>query len=141
MLLLGRWSMFTGWADFFRELFRRNKKEFVSADARYELKKDQRSYEMLSKDSSAVVTPLSPAVKSPASPSSGARTPDYFGRTARYNPPPRSFSSPRPPQSPPPGVAPPPPLNGWDSSMRVYSRSPPKPFGYEDMNPLAMNRI
>jgi len=140
MLLLGRWSMFTGWAELFRHLFRGRKKEFVSVDARYDMKKEQRSYEMLSRDSSAVVTPLSPAVKSPASPSSGMRTPDYFGRTARYNPPPRSFSNPRPPQSPPPGVAPPPPMNGWDSS-RMYTRSPPQPNGFEDMNPLGMNRI
>lgn len=28
---------------------------------------------------------------------SGRRTPDYFGETARYNPPARSFSNPRPP--------------------------------------------
>lgn len=28
---------------------------------------------------------------------SGRRTPDYFGQTARYNPPARSFSNPRPP--------------------------------------------
>jgi hypothetical protein len=117
--------MFTGWWELLRSLSAKDKKEFVSVDARYELKKDTRSYEMLSRDSSAVVTPLTP-VKSPMSPTSGRRTPDYFGQTARYQPPVRSFSSPRPPQTPP----------TWDA-QQTHAR----PNGYEDMNPLGMNRI
>jgi hypothetical protein len=125
LFLLGRWSMAIGWVDLAKSLRSRNKKEFVSVDARYDLKKDTRAYEMLSRDSSAVVTPITP-VKSPIS--SGRRTPDYFGQTARYQPPVRSFSSPRPPQSPPPPT--------WDA-RNTYARS----NGFEDMNPLGMNRI
>jgi len=123
LFLLGRWSMVTGWFELIPSLTNRNKKEFVSVDARYEVKKDTRSYEMLSRDSSAVVTPLSP-VKSPTS---GRRTPDYFGQTARYHAPARSYSSPRPPQAQTPA---------WDPKQ-TFAR----PDGYEDMNPLGMNRI
>lgn len=133
LVLLGRWSMVTGWRDFFLNVPNRNKREFVSVDARLDdLKKDTRSYEMLSRDSGktmddvvtrSVVTPLSPIAKSSLrSPSvnrdyanyynnllqqerrisgnvDGRRTPDYFGQTARYQTPARSFSSPRPPQT------------------------------------------
>uniref|UniRef100_L2G0B5 G-protein coupled receptors family 2 profile 2 domain-containing protein n=1 Tax=Colletotrichum fructicola (strain Nara gc5) TaxID=1213859 RepID=L2G0B5_COLFN len=132
LFLLGRWAMVLGWIDLVTSLGGRNKKEFVSVDARYDVKKDTRAYEMLSRDSSAVVTPVSP-VKSPVvSPNSGRRTPDYFGQTARYQPPMRSFSSPRPPQTPP----------TWDARA-TYARpeSRARPDGFEDMNPLGMNRI
>ncbi|GKT55380.1 G-protein coupled receptor [Colletotrichum tofieldiae] len=132
LFLLGRWAMVLGWVDLFSSCRGRNKKEFVSVDARYDVKKDTRAYEMLSRDSSAVVTPISP-VKSPvASPNSGRRTPDYFGQTARYQPPMRSFSSPRPPQTPP----------TWDARA-TYARpeSRARGDGFEDMNPLGMNRI
>jgi hypothetical protein len=125
--------MVTGWAELFMNVPNRNKREFVSVDARLDdLKKDTRSYEMLSGDTGKsmddvvtppVVTPLSPVAKSSMrSPSSsrdytnyynnliqqeqriggnidGRRTPDYFGHTARYHTPARSFSSPRPPQT------------------------------------------
>jgi hypothetical protein len=130
--------MVTGWYDLLMHVPSRNKREFVSVDARLDdLKKDTRSYEMLSRDSgktmddivtSPVVTPLSPIAKSslrsPRSPSTasngdyanyynnlvtqdnriagtidGRRTPDYFGQTARYHTPARSFSSPKPPQT------------------------------------------
>ncbi|WDK13783.1 hypothetical protein CGRA01v4_05063 [Colletotrichum graminicola] len=131
LFLLGRWAMVLGWIDLFSSCGR-SKKEFVSVDARYDVKKDTRAYEMLSKDSNAVITPITP-VKSPiASPSSGRRTPDYFGPTARYQPPMRSFSSPRPPQTPP----------AWDAQA-TYARpeSRPRGEGLEDMNPLGMNRI
>lgn len=110
-LLLGRWSMVTGWGELFMNVPNRNKREFVSVDARLDdLKKD-------------TLTPLSPIAKSSLrSPSAsrdytnyynnliqqenriggnidGRRTPDYFGQTARYHTPARSFSSPRPPQT------------------------------------------
>lgn len=121
---------------------------------------------MLSRDSGkteSVLTPLS-ATKPPVSPrEDGRRTPDYFGPTtrsiagpglgnssgnvngngniensnendsfgltARYQPPQRSFSSPRPPQQ-----------VSWASNSTYYTRTPQK-TGYEDMNPLGMNRI
>ncbi|KAH8910669.1 hypothetical protein BR93DRAFT_873113 [Coniochaeta sp. PMI_546] len=114
-LLLGRWSMVTGWGELFRSVPNRNKREFVSVDARLDdLKKDTRSYEMLSRDTGktmddvvtpSVVTPLSPIAKSSLRKNriggniDGRRTPDYFGQTARYHTPARSFSSPRPPQT------------------------------------------
>jgi hypothetical protein len=123
--------MFTGWYDLFMSFLpsERRQKEFVSVDARYETKKDSRnsrSYEMLSRDSSAVVTPLSP-VKSPPS---GRRTPDYFGQTARYHAPARSFSSPRPPQTTP-----------WDAQQTFARPERPERPEQHDLNPLGMNRI
>lgn len=121
LFLLGRWSMATGWAELIKTPFKRNKKEFVSVDARTEVKKDTRSYEMLSRDSSAVVTPLS-SVKSP---NDGRRTPDYFGRTERYHAPIRSFSSPRPP-----------PSSSWDAEDTYALSNHP----YKEVNPLGMNR-
>ncbi|KAG9507463.1 hypothetical protein J7337_001015 [Fusarium musae] len=119
ILFLGRWSMVQGWIDLIKKPFTRNKKEFVSVDARVDVKNHPRSYEMLSRDSSAAVTPITP-VKSPES---GRRTPDYFGSTARYHAPVRSFSSPRPP---PTGRE-----TGDSYPMLTYSK---------EMNPLAMNR-
>ncbi|KAK2060508.1 hypothetical protein LY76DRAFT_411588 [Colletotrichum caudatum] len=121
LFLLGRWAMVLGWIDLFSSCGR-SKKEFVSVDARYDVKKDTRAYEMLSKDSNAVITPITP-VKSPlASPNSGRRTPDYFGQTACY----------QPPQTPP----------TWDAQA-TYARPEPQARGdgFEDMNPLGMNRI
>lgn len=116
--------MFTGWVDLVRSILpsNRKQKEFVSVDARYENKKDlrtPRSYEMLSRDTSAGVTPLSPA----QSPLSGRRSPDYFGRTARYHAPTTSFSSPRPPAR-----------GSWDP-QQTYARP-----GVEKLNPLGMNK-
>jgi hypothetical protein len=141
--------MFTGWAELFRRLLTGKSGEFVSVDARYDSKNDHSSYEMLSKDESGVVTSLPPVHLTPASPTSGGGhrrtdTPDYFGQTARYQPPPRSFSSPRPP--------------GWDPATtyarpvddgRYYEEqmqgrlSPPGRRVHEDysLNPLGMNRI
>ncbi|KAF4427455.1 g- coupled receptor [Fusarium acutatum] len=119
ILFLGRWSMVQGWIDLIKKPFTRNKKEFVSVDARVDVKNHPRSYEMLSRDSSAAVTPITP-VKSPES---GRRTPDYFGSTARYHAPVRSFSSPRPP-----------------TTGRETGDSYPMPTYSKEMNPLAMNR-
>lgn len=144
LLLLGRWSMVTGWKDMFSRAPNRNKREFVSVDARLDdLKKDTRSYEMLSRDTGktmddvvtpSLVSPLTPIAKTPISPS-GRRTPDYFnqsygqnyGQTARYHTPARSFSSPRPPQS-----------VTWDA-RETYARNGDDK--YEKLNPLGMNRI
>ncbi|CAK7272578.1 hypothetical protein SEPCBS57363_005201 [Sporothrix epigloea] len=200
LFLLGRWSFIQGWMDLLGPASRKNKREFVSVDARMDnarmddLKKNTRSYEMLSRDASSSVMdnaghgghdeamavarkdidtgsrvssptafasratmspPLgsrnladmrslspgsiheSPRIDSPppavtemdpkaglglnrfgstshnrygshnsnmsvdgignSSVRSGRGTPDHFGQTARYNPPIRSFSSPRPP--------------------------------------------
>lgn len=131
-LFLGRWSMFTGWHELlFGSFSERNKKEFVSVDARLDdLKKD-------------TLTPVSPMAKLPLrSPSSlphdsrrdssndGRRTPDYFGQTARYHAPVRSFSNPRPPQQHPTVT--------WDA-RQTYAR--PKQAEDEYVNPLGLNRI
>ncbi|KAK4129323.1 hypothetical protein N657DRAFT_67823 [Parathielavia appendiculata] len=152
LLLLGRWSMATGWLDMCTSVPNRNKREFVSVDARLDdLKKDTRSYEMLSRDTGktmddsvtpSVVTPISPThartlAGSPVNHdyihmpnSDGRRTPDYFGNTARYHTPARSFSSPRPPQT-----------VHWDA-RETYAR-PTSPYSQQDryVNPLGMNRI
>ncbi|KAI5920017.1 hypothetical protein F4810DRAFT_452046 [Camillea tinctor] len=137
LLLLGRWSMVTGWIEWFGS-FKGEKKEFVSVDARIELKNDPRSYEMLSRDpakAEQVLTPTS-TLKSPMN---GRKTPDYFGQTAQYQPHQRSFSAPRAPQQ----------QVHWDT-MQAYENypQPPAPVqtyvyqqGYEHMNPLGMNRI
>lgn len=156
LFLLGRFSMFTGWVDFFGKFVNREKKEFVSADARLDdMKRDTRSYEMLSRDSGktlddvvtpSVGTPISPLARAyMASPSAsndlpfhyngdgkeGRRTPDYFGNTVRYHTPARSFSSPRPPQT-----------VTWDS-RETYAQ--PERYGSPEnrdyVNPLGMNQI
>jgi hypothetical protein len=155
-LLLGRWSMITGWRDL---LFSpsRSKREFVSVDARLDdLKKDTRSYEMLSRDDSgkimdhsvtpSIVTPISPTLArsgmgSPTmnnnhqDPESGRRTPDFFGQTQRYHTPARSFSSPRPPQQA---------TVTWDPTETYARGQSPypqdgSPTNY--VNPLGMNRL
>lgn len=115
--------MATGWLDLIKSPFTRNKKEFVSVDARYDMKNDPRSYEMLSKETSIVVTPLSPV----RSPSNGRKTPDYFGQTARYHAPSRSYSTPRAPQM------------SWDP-QQTYAR-PTDGYKQDEINPLGMNRI
>lgn len=128
--------MLTGWATLFKSIFTKNseekKKEFVSVDARYEIKNEQRSYEMLSRESSAMVTPVSPG--NVYSPEPGRRTPDYFGQTARYHAPARSYSSPRPPTQ-----------HSWNAQQTFADPGRQtqqyRPNGYEDMNPLGMNRI
>lgn len=166
LVLLGRVSMLTAWRDLAFS-FGRNKKEFVSADARLDdYKRDTRSYEMLSRDCGKTMddvvtptagTPISPLarthIRSPSPVASkeyafnysnsdsndGRRTPDYFGHTVRYNTPARSFSSPRPPQQQHSG--------GWDARetyaaparTRNASRSPEPNDPY--VNPLAMNQI
>ncbi|KAL2171127.1 hypothetical protein VTG60DRAFT_3642 [Thermothelomyces hinnuleus] len=133
LLLLGRWSMVTGWRDLLISVPKRSQREFVSVDARLDdLKKD-------------TLTPISPTqARSTATGSpqnheyvqmptpDGRRTPDYFGNTARYHTPARSFSSPRPPQQQ---------TVTWDA-RETYAR-PTSPYSQQDryMNPLGMNRI
>ncbi|OAA68486.1 GPCR, family 2, secretin-like protein [Niveomyces insectorum RCEF 264] len=55
LFLLGRWSMVQGWVDLLTPASAASsKREFVSVDARLDdLKKDTRSYEMLSRDASS----------------------------------------------------------------------------------------
>ncbi|KAK3986699.1 hypothetical protein QBC44DRAFT_372874 [Cladorrhinum sp. PSN332] len=167
LLLLGRWTMFEGWRDLFISSPNRGKREFVSVDARLDdLKKDTRSYEMLSRDDSgktmnesvtpSVVTPISPTLarsqmgspnmhqdysstsQSGNGGNDGRRTPDFFGQTARYHAPARSFSSPRAPTSPQQATV------TWDA-RETYAAASPRGAGpqQEDryVNPLGMNRI
>ncbi|PHH90297.1 hypothetical protein CDD83_4065 [Cordyceps sp. RAO-2017] len=119
--LLGRISMLTGWVEMARRLTDRRKKEFVSADARCEVKKDARAYEMLSRESSAVVSPLS-TMKSR---SEERGTHDHFDPDAhRYHAPTQSYSSPRPPQ------------HGVTAAAPTRPRSPEG-----GMNPLGLNHV
>jgi hypothetical protein len=139
LIFFGRWTMVTGWGEFLTScLHRRTKKEFVSVDARMDMKSEPtRSYEMLSRDgkSDVMMTPISRTMSSPTSIRDGRRTPDYFGQTqeqfgksARYNPHQRSFSSPRPPQ-----------YAAWEERAAMPQ---PSPETYEQyMNPLGMNKI
>jgi len=130
LFLLGRWTMLKAWVDLLPCFPRRKKNEFVSADARDEMRNDKRSYEMLSKDTSNVeVTPLEPVMRSP--PPGGRTTPDYFGQSARYHAPSRSYSSPRPPSQP-----------GWDPNQTfAFPQKTYHPTIHEDMNPLGMNKL
>ncbi|KAI9835143.1 MAG: hypothetical protein M1819_002512 [Sarea resinae] len=118
-LLIGRWSMVTGWASLlFGQLSpsraARNKREFVSADAR-RLSNDPRTYEMLTPQPTGRPLSLKSPIKSPESvilspkesPLSahpvdkddlGGRG-GYFGQDAKYRSPVQSFSSPRSPTS------------------------------------------
>jgi len=122
--------MVTGWRDLFTSVPNRSQREFVSVDARLDdLKKD-------------TLTPISPIhARSPTgSPINhdymqmpnpdGRRTPDYFGSTARYHAPARSFSNPRAPQT-----------VTWDA-RETYAR-PTSPYTQQEryVNPLGMNRI
>ncbi|KAL2209937.1 G-protein coupled receptor [Sarocladium strictum] len=121
LLFLGRWSMAKGWVELFRKPFVRSKAEFVSVDARYDAKQDKSAYEMLSHDQGHGVTPLEPVTL----PETGRRTPDYFGNTARYHAPQRSYSSPRPPPATQPS---------WDPQETHASAK-------DTQSPLNMHRI
>lgn len=118
--------MATGWLELMSGPFERKKKEFVSVDARDDMKNDSRAYELLSKETSIVVTPLSP-VRSPSN-AHGRQTPDYFGQTARYHAPTRSYSAPRAPQM------------SWDPET-TYAPPTTRDHKEDGMNPLGMNRI
>ncbi|KAL2270895.1 hypothetical protein VTJ83DRAFT_266 [Remersonia thermophila] len=130
LLLLGRWSMLSGWGELFASLTNRGKREFVSVDARLDdLKKDT----LTSVSPTHARSPLSSPeghdyVQMPSN--EGRRTPDYFGTTARYQTPARSFSSPRPPQQ----------AVRWDA-RDTLARST-SPYGEDRyVNPLGMNRL
>jgi len=128
LLLLGRFTMFTGWYELVMNKFRPNN-EFVSADVR--VFKDPSAYEMLGRDRDNQGKTLEPLVSNSITPvpppaaKSGRETPDYFGREARYKSPARSFSNPKPPG---PSVA-------WDPEAAQA-----RPF-YPAMDPLSMNKI
>ncbi|KAI9720449.1 MAG: hypothetical protein M1812_002955 [Candelaria pacifica] len=116
LLLLGRWSMVTGWIEFIRNSFD-HPREFVSVDAR-RMSTNPRTYEMLSSppQTQAELKTPEPLVLSPGSiddveanqqgvttfspiTGKGKEPPDYFGREARYSSPPSSFSTPKVPIS------------------------------------------
>ncbi|KAI6382970.1 hypothetical protein MCOR25_000475 [Pyricularia grisea] len=163
LLFLGRWTMITAWSDFFMNISGCRKPEFVSADARFDMiKNNRRSYEMLSRDTgkkqmddSVTPSPGTSISMSPPPPArqpsvgatydrnnnnndgnipSGRRTPDYLGQAARYHAPMRSFSSPRPPPAPQ-NVR-------WDSS-EMYGGRENNDISRDtgDVSPLSMNRI
>ncbi|EFX03925.1 hypothetical protein CMQ_853 [Grosmannia clavigera kw1407] len=109
VVLLGRWSIVTGWAELFRPAAYQNKqREFVSVDARLDdLKKDTHSptplvgmgaLASLGEEGSSAATASARVERSTSitGGSSGRRTPDYFNRAARYNAPSRSSSNSRP---------------------------------------------
>jgi len=145
LLLLGRWTMFEGWRDLFTSAPNRGKREFVSVDARLDdLKKD-------------TLTPISPALvrsqmgsptmqqnyssSSQSGGNDGRRTPDFFGQTARYHAPARSFSSPRAPQSPQQHTVTWDPSETYAPPRGAASPPPPPRNGDRYVNPLGMNRI
>lgn len=156
LLLLGRWTMFTGWADLVRRKIKPDT-EFVSADVSRTFIKTPGAgtYEMLSRDrdnirlntdsksagtkmqdfSMSPITPLSPAAQQPTPSKSGRETPDYFGKEARYKSPTRSFSSPKPPHAS---------TVTWDSQTTHAMPShlqPTQQQYYQGMDPLSMNKI
>ncbi|KAL1383599.1 hypothetical protein HDK64DRAFT_37633 [Phyllosticta capitalensis] len=115
-LLLGRWSMVTGWVDKIRSRFT-PKREFVSLDARgfstdtraftsdrtFELVKVPQSntyVAAIKAPENAVLSPEEPW-GSPISSTDGGKTPDYFGGEYQrhYRSPVGSFSTPRAPST------------------------------------------
>ncbi|KAK8145700.1 hypothetical protein G3M48_004103 [Beauveria asiatica] len=161
MFLLGRRSMLVGWVDLFKSLLGRGdakKKEFVSVDARLDTKADSRSYEMLSRENSTVVTPAS-AVHHPPT---DRKTAAYHEQTAtRYHTPSRSFSAPRSPiqrswdvqqtfasprgphsPPPPPPTPPPPPSQPRSPQSPRSPRSPRSPqLGFETATRTDQTRV
>jgi hypothetical protein len=99
-VLLARGSMFTGWVDFWRDKFSKNR-EFVSLDAR-NLAEHSRNYELKKFDEGTVQSPSN--VFTPPPEIAGynhfrSDTPDYFTKETQreYVSPTLSFSTPRPP--------------------------------------------
>jgi hypothetical protein len=92
--LLGRWSMITGWRDYIKSKFSKNR-EFVSLDARNPTE-DVRHFEL--KDFEPQSPPSVPALASYGMTSPRSDTPDYFHKEIQreYKSPTLSFSTPRP---------------------------------------------
>ena len=166
LLLLGRWTMVTGWLELIRGKVHSDT-EFVSADVRMLNIPKAGNYEMLSRDrdnlqpnndnnnskfpqdfSTTPISPLSPVALSNANTpnanansnayptKSGRETPDYFGKEARYKSPTRSFSSPKPPHGT---------MKSWDSqtshAMPPREQQQQQQQFYTGMDPLSMNKI
>ncbi|PHH67982.1 hypothetical protein CDD82_944 [Ophiocordyceps australis] len=94
LFLLGRWSMVIGWKDVLMRAAHAKQDELESAEARYESKRGSPSYELLSKGSSTVASPLSPMKPSPV----GPRASDYFAQSRAKMPLP--LTRPQVPQKP-----------------------------------------
>ena len=98
-VLLARGSMFTGWFDFFRNKFSKNR-EFVSLDAK-NLADDSRNYELKQFDKETLRSPESALTPPPDIAGYShfrTDTPDYFTKETQreYRSPTLSFSTPRP---------------------------------------------
>lgn len=96
-LLLGRWSMITGWRDFFRDKFSKNR-EFVSLDARNPTD-DMRQFEL--KNFEHQMPPnahVAPELASYPMDNPRSDTPEHFQKEIQrdYKSPTLSFSTPRP---------------------------------------------
>lgn len=95
-ILLVRWSMITGWIDFFRAKFSKNR-EFVSLDA----KKNAGDLELKKFEVHEPMSPYSPGLASYVVASPRSDTPDYLAKETQqtdraYRSPTLSFSTPRP---------------------------------------------
>lgn len=143
--------MLIGWYELVTGMFHRSsKREFVSVDAMYENPKHQRSLDLLSRDSSAAVTPVSPLTANSKyyyQNYASTRHPPYLARSFSI-PRPLSISLPRQSTDPNPSTSSAPQANPqnsdpWDSRSPPRSpRSPlSRPRGFEDLDPLGMNRI
>ncbi|EAT88125.1 hypothetical protein HBI56_095890 [Parastagonospora nodorum] len=98
-VLLARGSMFSGWLDFFRGKFSKNR-EFVSLDAR-NLAEHSRNYELKKFEDGAIQSPANVLTHPPEIAGYGqfrSDTPDYFTKETQreYVSPTLSFSTPRP---------------------------------------------
>jgi|TARA_R110002003_G_scaffold234_2_gene16891 hypothetical protein len=98
--VLARGSMFTGWFEFFRNKFSKNR-EFVSLDAK-NLAENSHNYELKKIDNPTLQSPESAYSPPPAIAGYGhfrTDTPDYFTKETQqreYKSPTLSFSTPRP---------------------------------------------
>jgi hypothetical protein len=98
-VLLSRSSMYSGWLEFFRNKFSKNR-EFVSLDAR-NLAEHSRNYELKKFEGDAVQTPSNVLASPPEIAGYNhfrSDTPDYFTKETQreYVSPTLSFSTPRP---------------------------------------------
>lgn len=93
--LLLRWSMLTGWVEFFKSKFSKNR-EFVSLDAKH-YQENPKNYELRKFEQTDLQSP--PHVfSSPDFASHHDGTPDYFQKETErpYRSPTQSYSTPRP---------------------------------------------